>query len=102
MKSDKKRLSGFYWISFEDQIIVAEYTSDGLGCSPEGPHWHIPQSEACFLDRHIDGLLSGPLAAPQRVWPIQTNPQRAGTPGQHETTESPTNAGQHETKEGQQ
>ena len=26
--------------------------------------------------------------------------QRAGTPGQHETTESPTNAGQHETKEG--
>ena len=77
MRADKKRMSGFYWISFEGQDIVAEYTSTGLGCSPEGAHWHVPQSEACFVDKQIDKLLSGRLQF--------TSSQRAGTPGQHET-----------------
>lgn len=64
MKRDRKRLSGFYWVRFEGQVIVAEYTADGLGCSPEGPHWHVPQSEGCHSDREIRELLSGKLVGP--------------------------------------
>lgn len=58
MKADKKRKSGFYWVRFEGQVIVAEYTCDGLGCSPEGPHWHVPQADECFKDRQVCELLS--------------------------------------------
>lgn len=67
MKRDRKRVSGFYWVRFEGQIIVAEYTSDGLGCSPEGPHWHVPQSEDCFLDQLVCELLYGPIPTPKEL-----------------------------------
>lgn len=65
MKRDRARLSGFYWVRFEGAEIVAEYTANGLGCSPEGPHWHAPQAEECFLDKEICELLSDRLSRPQ-------------------------------------
>jgi len=64
MKADRYRRSGFYWVRFEGSILVAEYTADGLGCSPEGPHWHIPQSDACWRNREVCELLSGRILAP--------------------------------------
>ena len=65
MKRDRKRLPGFYWVRFEGGIIVAEYTDTGLGCAPEGPHWHVPQAEECFLDEAICELLSDRLPQPR-------------------------------------
>lgn len=67
MKADNKRASGFYWVRFEGQVIVAEYTSDGLGCSPEGPHWHVPQSDGCFLNGQVCELLYGPIPTPREL-----------------------------------
>lgn len=64
MKADRNRKSGWYWIRFEGQVIVGEYTADGCGCSPEGPHWHVPLADACFLDRQICELLSDRLEPP--------------------------------------
>jgi hypothetical protein len=63
MKRDKKRSSGFYWVRFEGQTVVAEYT-DGLGCTEDRPHWHIPGSQACFDDKEICELLSTRLLKP--------------------------------------
>lgn len=67
MRSDKHRLSGFYWVRFEGQTIVAEYTANGLPCSPERPHWHVPQAAGCFTDKQVCELLSGRLEAPVKV-----------------------------------
>ena len=64
MKADRKRASGFYWVRFEGELVVAEYTSDGLGCSPEGPHWHVPG--CCFLDSQICELLC-PIPTPREL-----------------------------------
>jgi hypothetical protein len=58
MKRDRNRLSGFYWVRFEGKVIVDEYTADGLGCSQEVPHWHVPLDEECFRDKEIGDLLS--------------------------------------------
>ncbi len=65
MKADRKRRSGFYWVRFEGLVIVAEYTADGLGCSPEGPHWHVPMADNCFRNREICELLSDRLEPPE-------------------------------------
>ena len=64
MKRDAKRLPGFYWVRFEGEIIVAEYTM-GRGCSSERPHWHIPGSDTCFYDREVCELLSPELLSPE-------------------------------------
>ena len=67
MRRDANRAAGFYWVRFEGQIIVAEYTKHGLGCSPEGPHWHVPQSDECFLDREVCEVLSGLIPTPKEL-----------------------------------
>lgn len=64
MKVDKKRLPGFYWVRFEGALVVAEYT-DGLGCTDEQRHWHIPGSETCFKNKEICELLSTRLNEPR-------------------------------------
>jgi len=62
MNRDAKRKPGFYWVRFEGQVIVAEYTGfDALGCSHYYPHWHIPGSAACFADKEVCELLSSRL-----------------------------------------
>lgn len=65
MKGDRKRVPGFYWVRFEGEVIVAEWT-DGSGCEGNDgkPHWHIPGSDGCFYDREVCELLSGRI---QRV-----------------------------------
>jgi hypothetical protein len=72
MKADKKRESGFYWVRFEGEPVVAEYVT-GFGCTDtstgsgtaERPHWHIPGSDGCFYDPEVWELLSGRLQAPR-------------------------------------
>lgn len=65
MKADRKRVPGFYWVRFEGEVIVAEWT-DGTGCEGNDGkrHWHIPGSDGCFYDREVCELLSGRI---QRV-----------------------------------
>ena len=62
MKADRKRKPGFYWVRFEGELVVAEYT-DGLGCEGNDgkKHWHIPGSDGCFFDREVCELLSDRL-----------------------------------------
>jgi hypothetical protein len=60
MRRDKKRMPGFYWVRFEGDVLVAEYTN-GFGCSDERPHWHLPGSGECWKDKEICELLSGRL-----------------------------------------
>jgi len=59
VRSNPTRLPGFYWVRFEGEVVVAEYT-DGRGCEGSGgrKHWHIPGSESCFKDREVCELLS--------------------------------------------
>lgn len=57
MKADRKRAFGFYWVRFEGSVCVAEYL-DGIGCSEERPHWHVPGSDFCFKNREVCELLS--------------------------------------------
>jgi hypothetical protein len=77
MRADGKRESGFYWVRFEGQIIVAEYTADGLGCSPgEGPHWHVPLSDDCFSNQQVCELLSARLDPPGCVRRAETPVRR--------------------------
>jgi hypothetical protein len=65
MKADAKRLTGFYWVRFEGEIVVAEYTH-GRGCSDERPHWHIPGSGECFKNNEVCELLSAkPIEQPK-------------------------------------
>lgn len=63
MKADRQRVPGFYWVRFEGEAIVAEFTH-GLGCSEETPHWHVPGAETCFQNKEICELLSGRLDIP--------------------------------------
>lgn len=64
MKANRKRLFGFYWVRFEGDLIVAEY-SDGDGCTgSSGPHWHVPASPDCFYDREVSQLVAGPIPRP--------------------------------------
>jgi hypothetical protein len=63
LKPNRKRKPGFYWVRFEGEIVVAEYT-EGRGCSDERPHWHVPGSAECFKNREICELLSERLAQP--------------------------------------
>lgn len=69
MKANPKRAPGFYWVRFEGDIVVAEYT-DGSGCegSDGKGHWHIPGSDGWFMDREVCELLSGKI--PHRPIPI--------------------------------
>jgi|HubBroStandDraft_4_1064222.scaffolds.fasta_scaffold08768_9 hypothetical protein len=60
MKADAKRGFGFYWVHFVGALIVAEYV-DGLGCGLQIPHWHVPGSAYCFLNRDVCELIEGPL-----------------------------------------
>ena len=65
MRPDRKRRPGFYWVRFEGEVVVAEYTL-GRGCSDERPHWHIPGSSACWRDREICELLEE-IPLPRRI-----------------------------------
>lgn len=62
MKKDIMRHSGFYWVRFEGEVIVAEYV---LGrearCTSQFPHWHVPGSSDCFMNRDVCELFEGPL-----------------------------------------
>lgn len=57
MRVNVRRKPGFYWVRFEGEVIVAEYT-DGRDCIDtstrtglaEYPHWHVPGSDGCLLD----------------------------------------------------
>jgi hypothetical protein len=68
MRTDRNRVPGFYWVRFEGEVIVAEYT-DGAGCLEEvggvevgvKPHWHVPGSDVCYKDREVCELLSATL-----------------------------------------
>jgi len=64
MKRDAKRQRGFYWVRFEGEIVVAEYT-DGRGCTDERSHWHIPGSAACFRNKEVCELLSPRIEHPK-------------------------------------
>lgn len=63
MTRDKSRKPGFYWVRYEGEVIVAEYTR-GHGCSDETSHWHLPGVDACHKDQEVCELLAGPLALP--------------------------------------
>lgn len=66
MKSDRHREAGFYWVRFQGEIIVAEFT-DGKECIEDGlgnttqPHWHIPGTSECWKNSDVCELLSGRL-----------------------------------------
>jgi hypothetical protein len=68
MRGDRNRAYGFYWVRFEGEVIVAEYT-DGDGCLEEvggrevavKPHWHVPGSDVCYKAREVCELL-GPVS----------------------------------------
>ena len=87
MKIDRKRKPGFYWVRFEGQIVVAEYT-DGRGCIDtstrsgfaERPHWHVPGSETCFRDREVCELLNGPIPTPQELARARAAIEHTGRP----------------------
>jgi hypothetical protein len=57
VKSDPKRTVGFYWVRFEGEVIVGEYTDT---CSRH-PHWHFTGSPSCYADSEVCELLSSRL-----------------------------------------
>jgi len=66
MEHDPSLKPGFYWVRFEGEVIVAEYTAtrfkcDGQGCVDGTFHWHIPGSSDCWMDVEICERLSGRL-----------------------------------------
>ena len=61
MQHDPTLKPGFYWVRFEGELIIAQYTT-GKGCVDEIFHWHVPGSEGCFMDVEISERMSGPLA----------------------------------------
>ena len=102
MTRDQTRRDGFYWVRFEGEVVVAEYTGKGRGCTPEGPHWHIPGSSECFRDAQVCQMLSPRLNPPKtsevtramtgdeaeaagREWHRKVTEERA--PGDHGLTE---------------
>jgi hypothetical protein len=58
MRADSKRETGFYWVRFEGERIVAEYT---FAFCNHRPHWHVPGSKRCFLNGEVCELLSEKL-----------------------------------------
>lgn len=67
---DAKLASGYYWIKCEGQVCVGEFTADGRGCSPEGPHWHVPLSEECVSEARVKQVMGGRIAEPAARGPL--------------------------------
>jgi hypothetical protein len=67
MKPDTKRPAGFYWVRFEGQVIVAEYSRKGKcnGCATRTPHWHVPAAAIALRDNQVCELLSKRLEVPK-------------------------------------
>jgi hypothetical protein len=67
MKPDTKRPAGFYWIRFEGQVIVAEYSPARKckACTLSTPHWHVPGSATPFGDHQVCEILSKRLEVPK-------------------------------------
>lgn len=65
MQRDRKRESGFYWVRFEGEVVVAEYTADGAGWSAgDGQWWRVPGSSHSFEDDQVCELLSERIPSP--------------------------------------
>lgn len=65
MQRDPKRESGFYWVRFEGEVVVAEYTADGAGWSAgDGQWWRVPGSSHSFEDDQVCELLSARIPSP--------------------------------------
>jgi hypothetical protein len=76
MKADRYRKPGFYWVKFEGERLIAEWT-DGLGCEGNDgkKHWHVPGSDGCFYDREVCELIADPLLVPAAT--VTAHDQRA-------------------------
>lgn len=57
MKADRERVTGFYWIRFEGQVVVAEYVVGGFKI----PRWYVPGSDLAYQDSEVCELLSDRL-----------------------------------------
>ena len=61
MMRDQTRRDGFYWVRFEGQSIVAEYSGKG----PGGPGWSVPGSSTRYQDAEVCEMMSARLIAPK-------------------------------------
>lgn len=69
MKPHLRLSAGFYWVRFEGQVIVAEYSpveNKCGGCPLRGKaHWHVPASSAPFEDRQLCEIFGEPIPRPK-------------------------------------
>lgn len=65
MQRDLDRQPGFYWVRFEGEPVVAEYTL-GHRSKFDYSHWHIPSGQECYEDALVCELLSRKLLPPKR------------------------------------